>query len=92
VPLIRDAEAEPQESLDPAFIDRLQPDVECRNTLELLAGSGIRCPAMTEELAHKCVRYLIEIGFLPPPEAIAPAWLPAPLPTTTPILHAASEP
>jgi amino acid adenylation domain-containing protein/thioester reductase-like protein len=89
VPLIRDAEANPQESLDPAFIDRLQPDIECHNTLAYLAGSGIRCPAMTEELAHRCVRYLVEIGFLPPPEAVAPAWLPPPRPTPT--LHAASE-
>jgi len=95
VPLIRDAEPEPQESLDPAFIDRLQPDVECRNTLAVLAGSDVRCPPMTEELAHKCLRYLIEIGFLPPPEAVVPASLqvplPLPTPTPTPTFHAASE-
>jgi amino acid adenylation domain-containing protein/thioester reductase-like protein len=71
VPLIRDAEAMPQESLDPAFIDRLQPDLECRQTMALLQGSGVRCPPMTEALAHSCLRYLIDVGFLPPPEAIA---------------------
>jgi myxalamid-type nonribosomal peptide synthetase MxaA len=72
VPLIRDAEADPQESLDPKIIDRLQPALECQNTLELLEGSDISCPGMTEELAHRCLQYLVEVGFLQPPQALNP--------------------
>lgn len=68
VPLIRDAEANPQPSLDPAFIEQLQPDEECRNTLAALADTGVACPPMTEEMAHRCLAYLIEVGFLPEPE------------------------
>lgn len=65
VPLIRDAEVAPQPSLDPAFIDQLQPDAECRNVLDVLDGTGIDCPPMTEELAHACLEYLVQDGFLP---------------------------
>ncbi|WP_217917240.1 MULTISPECIES: amino acid adenylation domain-containing protein [unclassified Myxococcus] len=73
VPLIRDAEAEPQESLDPAFIDQLRPNLECRSAVEVLAGSDIRCPPMTEELAHRCLQYLVDIGFLQRPEVLRAA-------------------
>jgi amino acid adenylation domain-containing protein/thioester reductase-like protein len=73
VPLIRDAEAKPQPALDPALIDQLQPALECQNALEMLAGSGIRCPPMTEALAHRCIQYLVDVGFLQPPEALRAA-------------------
>ena len=70
VPLIRDAEVAPQPSLDPAFIDRLQPDAECRNVLDALVGTGIACPPMTEEMAHACLEYLVQDGFLPTPATV----------------------
>ncbi|NTX38695.1 amino acid adenylation domain-containing protein [Myxococcus sp. CA033] len=73
VPLIRDAEAEPTPALDPSVIGELQPEMECANALEVLAGSGIRCPPMTEALAHRCIQYLVDVGFLPPPEALRTA-------------------
>jgi amino acid adenylation domain-containing protein/thioester reductase-like protein len=69
--------------LIPLFLDeenRLMPDTfdpdvvagtdlrsECTNTLEALAGSGIECPPMTEDLAHRCFRYLVDVGFFPDP-------------------------
>ncbi|ORT92735.1 hypothetical protein UK99_21440 [Frankia casuarinae] len=65
VPLIRDAEAAPQPSLDPAFIGELRPDEECRNVLDALAGTGVTCPPMTEEMAHRCLDYLVDVDFLP---------------------------
>ncbi|MBT2400793.1 non-ribosomal peptide synthetase [Streptomyces sp. ISL-100] len=70
VPLIRDAEVAPQPSLDPAYIDQLQPDAECRNVLDALAGTGIACPPMTEEMAHACLEFLVQDGFLPSTETV----------------------
>ncbi|MCP2257820.1 amino acid adenylation domain-containing protein/thioester reductase domain-containing protein [Streptoalloteichus tenebrarius] len=69
VPLIRDAEVEPQRSLDPELIDEVRPELECRNTLRLLAGSGISCPPADERQAHLVLRYLVEHGHLESPEA-----------------------
>ena len=70
--------------LIPLFLDeenRLMPDTfdpdvvaatdlrsESANTLAALEGSGIACPPMTEDLAHRCFRYLVEVGFFPEPE------------------------
>ncbi|BAL88453.1 putative NRPS [Actinoplanes missouriensis 431] len=69
VPLIRDAVVDPQPSLDPAFIADLEPSLECRNTLDALAGSDVACPPMTERMAHQCLAYLVDVGFLPPVSA-----------------------
>ena len=69
VPLIRDAEVEPQRSLDPELIDEVRPELECRNILRLLAGSGISCPPADERQAHLVLRYLVEHGPLESPEA-----------------------
>jgi thioester reductase-like protein len=71
--------------LIPLFLDeenRLMPDTfdpevvaatdirsECANTLAGLDGSAITCPPMTEELAHRCFRYLVDVGFFPEPDA-----------------------
>ncbi|MBU2705623.1 amino acid adenylation domain-containing protein [Zooshikella marina] len=68
VPLIRDAEANPQKALDPLHMDELQPTRECQNTINALAGSDINCPPMSEKLAHQCLQYLVDIQFLPAPE------------------------
>ncbi|GAA3815977.1 hypothetical protein GCM10022226_40900 [Sphaerisporangium flaviroseum] len=40
---------------------------ECRNTLTMIAGTGIEAPLMTTELAHKCFSYMVDVGFLPDP-------------------------
>jgi amino acid adenylation domain-containing protein/thioester reductase-like protein len=55
--------AETQQSIDPV--------VECRNVLEALEGTGIRCPKWTEEMAHASLRYMVDIGFLPAPGEVA---------------------
>lgn len=70
--------------LIPLFLDeenRLMPDTfdpdvvaatdlrsECANTIAALEGSGIECPPMTQELAHRCFQYLVDVGFFPRPE------------------------
>lgn len=41
---------------------------ECQNALAALAGSGIECPLVTADLAHKCFSYMVDIGFLPTPD------------------------
>ncbi|MGW4347588.1 amino acid adenylation domain-containing protein [Streptomyces sp. NPDC004690] len=68
VPLIRDAEADPQESLDPRLIHLVQPEVECRNTLRALRGSDVVCPPADEKQAHLVLQYLIDQGHLESPE------------------------
>ncbi|MFU2337632.1 amino acid adenylation domain-containing protein [Streptomyces albidoflavus] len=68
VPLIRDAEADPQESLDPALIHLVQPELECRNTLRALEGSDVVCPPADEKQAHLVLQYLIDQGHLESPE------------------------
>jgi myxalamid-type nonribosomal peptide synthetase MxaA len=77
VPLIRDAEVDPQPSLDPRLIDQLQPTVECANTLTFLEGSGISCPPMTREFAWQCMQYLVDVGYLPHPATRGNATEPA---------------
>lgn len=41
---------------------------ESANTLAALDGSGIECPLMTADLAHKCLSYMVDLGFLPTPQ------------------------
>ncbi|MBP2329401.1 amino acid adenylation domain-containing protein/thioester reductase-like protein [Kibdelosporangium banguiense] len=71
VPLIRDADPEPHRALDPRHANEVEPARECAGTLRLLAGSGIGCPPTTEQAAHDVLDYLVRIGFLPAPAAIA---------------------
>jgi amino acid adenylation domain-containing protein/thioester reductase-like protein len=58
-------------SVLPAFTHEVLAGVdlneECANTLAELAGTGIECPLMTADLAHKCFSYMVDIGFLPTP-------------------------
>lgn len=70
VPLIRDAEARPHRPLDPDYIDEVDPELECQNTLEVLEGSGIECPPMSEKLAHLCLEYLVSIGYFTHPDQL----------------------
>ncbi|MEV8319610.1 amino acid adenylation domain-containing protein [Streptomyces sp. NPDC059900] len=68
LPLIRDAEADPHRALDPKYIDDLEPDRECANTLRLLEGSGITCPPADRADAFGVMDYLVRTGFLPRPD------------------------
>lgn len=58
-------------SVLPAFTPEVLAETdlreECANTLAALAGSGIECPAMTRDLAHKCFAYMVSVGFMPDP-------------------------
>jgi len=55
------------DTFDPEIVASTDLRSECANTLEGLAGSGIECPPMSEDLAHRCFRYLVDVGFLPDP-------------------------
>jgi amino acid adenylation domain-containing protein/thioester reductase-like protein len=55
------------DTFDPEIVARTDLRSECANTLDGLAGSGIECPPMSEDLAHRCFRYLVDVGFLPDP-------------------------
>ena len=63
----------PISSHDPRIMDKINLFEECRNTLEGLKRSGIECPGLDEQLAHLCLSYLVNIGFLPQPVAYAHA-------------------
>lgn len=67
IPLIRDADPEPHITLDPRYIDKLQPEAECENSLAILRQYGITCPGMSEELTHLCLGFLVRTGFFPVP-------------------------
>ena len=58
-------------SVLPAFTREVLEGVdlreECANTLTVLRDTGIECPLMTADLAHKCFSYMVDIGFLPTP-------------------------
>lgn len=54
-------------SLLPSVQATIDLDAECANVLAGLKGSGITCPPMNEEMIHRCLAYLVDTGFLPPP-------------------------
>jgi myxalamid-type nonribosomal peptide synthetase MxaA len=65
---------EPEERIlpsvhDPKVLQHLDLTLEVQNTVNGLKGSGIQCPPMSEELTHRCLQYLVSVGFLPPPAA-----------------------
>ncbi|MGE5291012.1 MAG: amino acid adenylation domain-containing protein [Micromonosporaceae bacterium] len=55
------------DTFDPEVVAATNLRAECSNTLDALAGSGIECPPMSEDLAHRCFRYLVDAGFFPDP-------------------------
>jgi hypothetical protein len=57
------------DSFDPDIVAATDLRSEAANTLAALAGSGIECPPMTEDLAHRCFQYLVDVGFFPEPDA-----------------------
>ncbi|MBI3653760.1 MAG: amino acid adenylation domain-containing protein [Acidobacteria bacterium] len=54
-------------SHSPSTIAAIDTYSECLNTFQGVAGSGIECPPLSEEMAHLCFSYLASIGFLPQP-------------------------
>ncbi|MEX5669166.1 hypothetical protein ABFV57_30320, partial [Pseudomonas neuropathica] len=48
VPLIRDADPQPHRALDPDYIHEVNPALECKQTLELLASSDIALSKTTK--------------------------------------------
>jgi amino acid adenylation domain-containing protein/thioester reductase-like protein len=69
VPLIRDADPQPHRALDPDYIHEVDPALECKQTLELLASSDIALSETTQTYAHTILRYLIDTGFMAEPGA-----------------------
>ncbi len=53
-------------AFDPDAMADSDAQIECRNTLAFLAGSGLVCPPIDERYTHDCLRFLAELGFLPP--------------------------
>lgn len=41
--------------------------LECRGTQAAARGAGIESSPLSEDLAHKCFRYLVDVGFFPDP-------------------------
>ncbi|MDG4863767.1 amino acid adenylation domain-containing protein, partial [Streptomyces sp. T-3] len=72
VPLIKDAEAEPHRALDPKYMHEVQPDLECAETLRMIEGSDVHCPATTRADAHAVMDYLVRTGFMPGPADVVP--------------------
>jgi amino acid adenylation domain-containing protein/thioester reductase-like protein len=55
------------DSFGPDTVARIDLRAECANTLTALQGSGIECPPLSEDLAHRCFQYLVDAGFFPHP-------------------------
>lgn len=70
IPLIRDADPEPHITLDPRYIDELQPEIECKNSFTILRQHGVACPGMSEKLTHLCLSFLVSTGFFPAPHRV----------------------
>ncbi|GAB4204739.1 MAG: hypothetical protein OHK0022_30190 [Roseiflexaceae bacterium] len=58
----------PETSLSPHVHATIDLRSECAVALAELEHSGIECPPMSEEMIHRCLAYLVEIGYLPPPQ------------------------
>jgi myxalamid-type nonribosomal peptide synthetase MxaA len=52
---------------DPKVLQHIDLTLELQNTVNALKGSGIECPPMSEELSHRCLEYLISVGYLKAP-------------------------
>ena len=66
-PVIRTA-PESHPMLRPEMYEAIDSSLECRNAIKALQGTGIECPPITEEFAHRCLEFMVEIGYLPAPE------------------------
>ena len=61
----------PISSHDPRVMEKINLFDECRNTIEGLKSSGIEFSSLDEDQAHRCLSYLVSIGFLPKPAGFA---------------------
>ncbi len=57
----------PISSHDPKVMEKINLFDECRNTIDGLKRSGIEFSSLDEAQAHRCLSYLVSIGFLPKP-------------------------
>jgi hypothetical protein len=74
LPIFRAMREDPQiYSHDPRIVEKINLLDECKNTFEALEEMEIKCPPLDERLAHLCLSYLVSIGFLPEPAALAEA-------------------
>jgi myxalamid-type nonribosomal peptide synthetase MxaA len=64
------AEHEELSSFAPETLKAVDARLECRNTVEALLGSGISCPLINEQFAKRCLSFLVDVGFLPPPRRL----------------------
>jgi amino acid adenylation domain-containing protein/thioester reductase-like protein len=64
---------------DPKVLQHLDLNLELQNTINSLKGSGIECPPMSEDLSHRCLQYLIDVGYLRPPAAVGAELMPVPV-------------
>ncbi|MEV0155429.1 amino acid adenylation domain-containing protein [Micromonospora sp. NPDC050686] len=55
------------ESFEPDVLAAADRQVECARTLAAVEGTGIGSAPMSEELAHRCFQYLVDVGFFPEP-------------------------
>jgi hypothetical protein len=62
---------------DPKVLQQLDLSLELQNTVNGLKGTGIDCPPMSEDLSHRCLQYLIEVGYLKPPAEVQAELAPA---------------
>jgi len=58
----------PLAQLAPEVQRAIDPMVECRNVVELLDGTDVVCPPIDQQHAHRILDFLVETGFLPPPD------------------------
>ena len=61
----------PISSHDPKVMEKINLFDECRNTIDGLQRSGIEFSSLDEAQAHRCLSYLVSIGFLPKPAGYA---------------------
>jgi amino acid adenylation domain-containing protein/thioester reductase-like protein len=56
------------DTFQPEVMARTDLPAESANTRRALADSGIACPPLSEDLAHRCLQYLVDVGFFPRPD------------------------
>ncbi len=70
LPLLLMEAPDPAPALDPAFIHEVDNAVECKNTLEMLADTDLVCPPVDEKYIKDSMQYLLDIGWLEPPDVM----------------------
>jgi amino acid adenylation domain-containing protein/thioester reductase-like protein len=69
VPLFVERWSDAQISVLEMYCEERIPVFECDNTLAAVAGTGLVCPPVDDQLLRKYLDYFLRIGFIPPPGA-----------------------